>query len=121
MSGTAIVKKNDLSQGNNTTSASTFKLLDEGEDYRVRRFELMPGKQLSCEKHLHGTKRWVIAKGAGKITVNWREIIVHSGDTVNLPVGARYSITNPCWEKLIFIEVQRGNSLREEDPPLLLS
>ena len=50
-----------------------------------------------------------------KVTLDDREIILNAGEYVDIPVGAAHRIENPGSEKVIFIEVQRGDYLGEDD------
>lgn len=93
----------------------SFTVLDEGANYKVKRIEVLPGKRLSYQKHEHRAEHWMMVAGTGKVTLNEREIIVPTGETIDIPLGARHRIENPGAEKLIFIEIQRGRYLGEDD------
>ena len=54
-------------------------------------------------------------RGAGKVTLDGRETSVHAGEIVDVPVGAAHRIENPAGERLVFIEIQRGGYLGEDD------
>jgi len=92
-----------------------FTVLDEGEGYKVKRIEVLPGKRLSYQKHARRAEHWFIARGVAKVTLDDREIILNVGEHVDIPVGAAHRIENPGGEKVIFIEVQRGDYLGEDD------
>ncbi len=53
--------------------------------------------------------------GAATVTLNEQEISLRGGETIDIPVGARHRIENPGTENLIFIEIQRGDYLGEDD------
>ncbi len=93
----------------------SFTVLDEGEDYKVKRIEVLPGKRLSYQKHAQRAEHWMVVRGQGKVTLNDREIIVRLGETVDVPIGAAHRVENPGDEPLIFIEIQRGSYLGEDD------
>lgn len=93
----------------------SFTVLDEGKDYKVKRIEVLPGKRLSYQKHSRRAEHWVVVQGTAKVTLNDREIIVPPGETVDVPVGAAHRVENPGKELLIFIEVQCGAYLGEDD------
>jgi mannose-6-phosphate isomerase len=93
----------------------SFTVLDEGEGYKVKRIEVLPGKRLSYQKHARRAEHWFIAQGVAKVTLDDREIILNAGENVDIPVGAAHRIENPGGEKVIFIEVQRGDYLGEDD------
>jgi len=57
----------------------------------------------------------MVVQGTGKVTLDGREVIVRTGETVDVPIGTAHRIENPGEENLIFIEIQRGNYLGEDD------
>ncbi|MGB8510920.1 MAG: phosphomannose isomerase type II C-terminal cupin domain [Pyrinomonadaceae bacterium] len=93
----------------------SFTVLDEGEGYKVKRIEVLPGKRLSYQKHARRAEHWMIVGGRATVTLDEREITLRAGETVDIPVGARHRIENPDAEDLIFIEIQRGDYLGEDD------
>jgi len=90
-------------------------VLDEGNNYKVKRIEVLPGKRLSYQKHAQRAEHWVIVQGTAKVTLNDREIIIDTGQAIDIGVGAAHRVENPNQETLIFIEVQRGPYLGEDD------
>jgi len=92
-----------------------FTVLDEGEGYKVKRIEVLPGKRLSYQKHARRAEHWFIVQGEAKVTLDDREIRLNAGEYVDIPVGAAHRIENPGEMKVIFIEVQRGDYLGEDD------
>jgi hypothetical protein len=38
----------------------SYTVLDEGEGFKVKRIEVLPGKRLSYQKHLHRAEHWFI-------------------------------------------------------------
>lgn len=93
----------------------TFTVIDEGEDFKVKRIEVLPGKRLSYQKHAQRAEHWVVVQGIAKVTLNDEEISVPSGEAIDIPVGAAHRVENSGAELLIFIEVQRGSYLGEDD------
>ncbi len=93
----------------------SFTVLDEGENFKVKRIEVLPSKRLSYQKHAHRAEHWMMVAGTGKVTLNEQEIIVPTGKTIDIPLGARHRIENAGADKLIFIEIQMGDYLGEDD------
>ena len=93
----------------------TFTVLDEGPDFMVKRIEVLPGKRLSYQKHSQRAEHWVIVRGTAKVTLDDRELYVSSGEAIDIPLGAAHRVENPGSEMLVFIEVQRGTYLGEDD------
>ena len=93
----------------------TFTVLDEGEGFKVKRIEVLPGKRLSYQKHARRAEHWVVVQGTAKVTLDGNEILVESGKAIDIPVGSAHRVENPGDQTLIFIEVQRGDYLGEDD------
>jgi mannose-6-phosphate isomerase len=90
-------------------------VLDEGDNYKVKRIEVLPGKRLSYQRHSHRAEHWVVVQGTAKVTLDGREIIIKAGEDVDIEMGSAHRVENPAEQTLIFIEVQRGTYLGEDD------
>lgn len=93
----------------------SFTVLDEGAGYKVKRIEVLPGKRLSYQKHARRAEHWFIVQGTARVTLDGSEIILNAGQFVDIAIGAAHRIENPGAEKVIFVEVQRGDYLGEDD------
>ena len=93
----------------------SFTVLDEAEGYKVKRIEVLPRKRLSYQRHSRRAEHWMVVRGTGKVTLDGRETLVRTGETVDVPIGTAHRIENPGDEDLVFIEIQRGGYLGEDD------
>ncbi len=93
----------------------TFTVLDEGQDFKVKRIEVLPGKRLSYQKHSQRAEHWVVVQGTAKVTLDDRDIVVPVGQAIDIAIGAAHRVENTSDELLVFIEVQRGGYLGEDD------
>jgi mannose-6-phosphate isomerase-like protein (cupin superfamily) len=93
----------------------TFTVLDEADGFKVKRIEVLPGKRLSYQKHAQRAEHWVVVRGTAKVTLDDRDIIVAAGEAIDIAIGAAHRVENPGAETLVFIEVQRGGYLGEDD------
>jgi len=93
----------------------SFTVLDRGEGYQVKRIEVLPGKRLSYQKHAQRAEHWVVVAGRALVTLDGEEITVAEGEAIDVAVGAAHRVENPGGEKLVFIEIQRGPYLGEDD------
>lgn len=93
----------------------SFTVLDEGQGFKVKRIEVLPGKRLSYQTHAHRSEHWVMVAGTGRVTLDGREVTVQTGEAIDIPMGAAHRIENPGAERLVFIEVMRGDYLGEDD------
>lgn len=94
----------------------SFYVLDEGEGYKVKRIEVLPGKRLSYQKHSRRAEHWFVVAGTAKVTLNDETILVETDRAIDIKIGDAHRVENPSEnETLIFIEVQRGDYLVEDD------
>ena len=93
----------------------SYTVLEESSTFKVKRIEVLPGKRLSYQKHAQRAEHWFVVEGTTKVTLDDRDITVSAGEAVDIPVGAAHRVENPGGETLIFIEVQRGTYLGEDD------
>jgi len=93
----------------------TYTVLEEGRTFKVKRIEVQPGKRLSYQKHAQRAEHWVVVEGTAKVTLDGRDVTVRAGEAIDIPIGSAHRVENPGDEDLIFIEVQRGNYLGEDD------
>ena len=93
----------------------TYTVLEEGTTFKVKRIEVLPGKRLSYQKHSQRAEHWVVVEGTAKVTLDGEEITVATGEAIDIPIGAAHRVENPGDVDLIFIEVQRGSYLGEDD------
>lgn len=94
----------------------SYYVLDEGEDYKVKRIEVLPNKRLSYQKHARRSEHWFVLRGTAKVTLNGVEKLVNKGETVDIGCGDAHRVENPDSEKtLVFIEIQTGDYFGEDD------
>ena len=94
----------------------SFTIVDEGDDYKVKRIEVLPGKRLSYQRHSRRSEHWCVIRGIAKVTLNDVETLVRAGDTVDIPVETKHRVENPDPEiTLVFIEIQTGEYFGEDD------
>lgn len=93
----------------------SFEILHEEDQLKVKRIIVTPGSRLSLQSHKHRSENWVIIQGRALVTLDEEEIPRSPNQTVFIPAGAKHRIANPGKEDVIFIEVQTGSYLGEDD------
>lgn len=94
----------------------SFTVLDESENYKVKRIEVLPEKRLSYQRHQMRAEHWFVVQGTAKVTLNGSEILVKTGESVDIAVGTAHRVENPHnSERLVFIETQTGTYFGEDD------
>ena len=92
-----------------------YEVLDEQPTHKVKRIFVLPGQQLSYQRHKLRAEHWFFIAGAGLAIINGHEIGVEAGTTVDIGVTQLHRIRNTGAEELIFIEVQTGTYFGEDD------
>jgi mannose-6-phosphate isomerase len=92
-----------------------YEVLAEGEGYKVKRIEVKPGHRLSLQMHENRTEHWVIVAGDALVTVGDQEIRLRVNQEVLIPIRTKHRVMNPGNLPLVFIEVQCGSYLGEDD------
>lgn len=92
-----------------------YTVLYTDETCQVKKLVVNPGKRISLQSHKFRAEHWFIVSGQGTAEVDEREINVVSGDSIDVPIGAKHRISCAEASPLVFIEVQTGSSFAEED------
>ena len=108
-------EKSKPSPGFDRRPWGTFTVLDEGEGFKVKRIEVLPGKRLSYQRHSQRAEHWMVVRGTARVTLDGREVIVSAGEAIDIGIGIAHRVENPGQEILVFVEVQRGSYLGEDD------
>jgi mannose-1-phosphate guanylyltransferase len=70
---------------------------------------------LSLQYHHQRAEHWVVVQGAGIVQVGDIEHPTVAGQYRHIPLGEKHRLTNTGNNELVFIEVQCGDYLGEED------
>ncbi len=90
-------------------------VLEDDPHYKVKKVEVLPGKRLSYQKHFKRSEHWIVVKEIAKVTLEEKEIILKEGDYIDIPEETLHRIENIGSNPLVFIEIQRGTYLGEDD------
>ena len=92
-----------------------YQVLEDSPGYKVKRIQVHPGKRLSLQRHRHRSEHWTVVEGKGLVTPGGEFRSVGPGSSIEIECGMIHRIENqgPC--PLVFIEVQRGDYLGEDD------
>lgn len=90
-------------------------VLEIGEKYLVKRIEVDPGKRFSLQYHNFRHEVWAFVAGEGRVTLDDRESNARTGDVVEIKIKQVHRCECISDTKAVFIEIQRGEELREDD------
>ncbi len=92
-----------------------YRNVDQGEGYLIKILHVNPDGKLSVQSHNHRSEHWFVIKGSAKVILHEKEIILNTGESLDIPLKAVHSLQNPYEQDLEVIEVQRGDILSEDD------
>jgi mannose-6-phosphate isomerase len=93
----------------------SYSVLSDEPTHKVKRIEVRPGGRLSYQFHEYRAEHWFVVEGAGTVTLDGAEVRVSHGDTIDVERRIPHRIENQGDQRLVFIEVQHGDSFDETD------
>ena len=93
----------------------TYQTILRGETYQIKRIVVYPNSQLSLQSHNKRSEHWVIVDGEGTVTLGEKKLQLKKDDSVYIPVQEKHRMSNFTDKEVIFIEVQNGSYLGEDD------
>lgn len=93
----------------------TYTILDENNNYKVKRIIVYPGAKLSLQHHHHRSEHWIVVAGKAEVVNGDKVLKLHSNQSTFIKQGDIHRLINTGDENLILIEVQCGDYLGEDD------
>ena len=104
-----------MAQTSDTRPWGSWRVLDEGEGFKIKRIEVNPHSRLSYQTHQHRAELWIVVSGIATYVVEGETIVARPGEMVSIEVGDAHRIGNDHDEPLVIIEIQRGSYTGEDD------
>jgi len=89
--------------------------LFNGREFLIKELYIKSKGILSLQKHHHRSEHWVVTQGKPRITLNKKNFIMKSDETIFIPLGSVHRIENPYKKPVKIIEAQVGSVLKETD------
>lgn len=93
----------------------SYDSVDAGANYQVKRISVNPGARLSLQRHKYRAEHWVVVEGTAKVHVAGIDHLLHTNDSIYIPLGAVHCLANETNVPLHLVEVQSGSYLGEDD------
>jgi mannose-1-phosphate guanylyltransferase/mannose-6-phosphate isomerase len=93
----------------------SYRSIDVGNRFQVKRIIVKPGSRLSLQKHHHRAEHWIVVRGTALVTIGEEKKIIHENESIYVPIGTLHRLENPGKIDLEMIEVQTGSYLGEDD------
>lgn len=86
-----------------------------GERFQVKKINVLPGEELSMQKHFHRSEHWIVVQGIAEVIVDNQTKMLKEDECIYIPSGSVHKLKNPGKIPLTLIEVQSGSYLGEDD------
>lgn len=93
----------------------SYEVLEESENYKIKKIVVLPQKRLSLQKHYHRNEHWIVVSGSALVRVGEKEIFLQKNQSTYIPMGTPHRLENPGQIDLVMIEVQMGDYVGEDD------
>ncbi|WP_412851522.1 mannose-1-phosphate guanylyltransferase/mannose-6-phosphate isomerase [Ectothiorhodospira shaposhnikovii] len=93
----------------------SYRGIDLGDRYQVKRITVKPGEKLSLQMHYHRAEHWIVVRGTALVTVGDEQRLLRENESTYIPMGETHRLENPGKVPLQLIEVQSGSYLGEDD------
>lgn len=90
-----------------------YKVIDVEDESLTIKVSLKKGNKMNYHSHQYRDEVWTIINGVGIATVNDRDYVLNSGDTIKLPRNCKHTIFAET--DLQLIEVQSGKDISKKD------
>jgi len=92
-----------------------FTNIHNGERFKIKLLEILPGASISLQKHFHRSEHWIVVGGTAEVTVGNETRILTPGESTFVPIGVAHKVYNPGKKTLKIVEVQFGEYLGDDD------
>ena len=93
----------------------SYETLVLSDRFQVKRIVVSPGEENSLQMHYHRAEHWIVVSGTAEVTVGDDVRLLTENESIYVPLGMQHRIKNPGTIPLVFIEVQSGAYLGEDD------
>jgi mannose-1-phosphate guanylyltransferase/mannose-6-phosphate isomerase len=92
-----------------------YETISEVAGNKVKRIGVLPGQQLSLQKHHQRAEHWVVTQGTARVTLDDQVFELTPGQHCDIAVGQVHRLANLTDQPVEIVEVQFGAYLGEDD------
>ncbi len=92
-----------------------FETVSEVPGNKIKRIGVLPGQQISLQKHQRRAEHWVVVAGVAHVTLDDREFELPVGGHCDIARAQVHRLTNHTDAPVEIVEVQFGDYLGEDD------
>lgn len=92
-----------------------YETVSEVAGSKIKRIGVLPGQQLSLQKHHRRAEHWVVVQGVAEVTLGERVLVLQPGQHCDIALGEVHRLANRTEAAVEIVEVQMGDYLGEDD------
>ena len=92
-----------------------YETLSSEQGWLFKKIIVSPQQKLSLQSHMHRSEHWIVIEGNGLVTIGNDIVAVSENSHVFIPKETKHRIHNTTDVPLVFLEVQIGALISEED------
>ncbi|MDR2883508.1 MAG: mannose-1-phosphate guanylyltransferase/mannose-6-phosphate isomerase [Deferribacteraceae bacterium] len=93
----------------------SYTLLQSSDNFKIKHIRVKPQEALSLQSHQHRSEHWIVVQGVANVFNGDAESLVRPNESIYIKAGDKHRVRNDGDTDLIFIEVQCGEILDEND------
>lgn len=93
----------------------SYKILAKEGHFNSKKLTVLPGAELSLQRHKRRAEHWVVVQGVATVTKDGEVFELKKNESTFLPMGTTHRLQNKSDEVLQIIEVQTGDYFGEDD------
>ena len=110
-----MIAKTSKRQRKVTRTWGYYRVLYEGEGFKVKEVVISPHSSLSKQKHKHRTETWNIVKGECFVQLEDEKLKLTQEKGIHIPINTWHKGINESDNPAHIIEIWRGEILTEDD------
>lgn len=93
----------------------TYQTLYSESNYLIKKIVVNSNCKLSLQSHNYRSEYWTVIYGTGQCVIGDTIINISEGINIFIPQNVKHRLINNSNDKLIIVEIQKGNIISEED------
>ena len=92
-----------------------YEIILKSDKYQIKRIMVLKNQKLSLQSHKMRDEHWVMVVGTGTVNINDNVFTLKENEHIFIPKGSKHRMSNDTENDIVFIEIQYGDYLEEDD------
>lgn len=93
----------------------SYEIILKSDKYQIKRIMVLKNQKLSLQSHKMRDEHWVMVIGTGTVNINDNVFTLKENEHIFIPKGSKHRMSNDTENDIVFIEIQYGDYLEEDD------